>query len=50
MVLWARYIDYTLLLWDGDKVNLDSFLEELNVNTRGISLSYVASQYEINFL
>lgn len=50
VVLWARYIDNVLLLWDGDRGDLDAFMEELNRNNRGIFLNYEASQEEINFL
>lgn len=50
VVLWARYIDDILLLWDGDKADLDSFFGELNINTKGIFLNCEASQHEIHFL
>lgn len=50
VVLWARYIDDVLLLWDGDRHDLDAFMSMLNDNNRGIRFAYEASQTEINFL
>ncbi|XP_077341766.1 suppressor of cytokine signaling 5 isoform X1 [Lithobates pipiens] len=50
IVLWARYIDDVLLLWNGDEHELHAFMEGLNNNTRGIKFSYEASQEGVNFL
>lgn len=50
VVLWARYIDDILLLWDGDEVDLSEFMCSRNMNNRGIHLSYEVSCKEFNFL
>lgn len=50
LVLWARYIDDTLLLWKGDCESLDEFMSCLNSNDKGIRLSYEASPTSIHFL
>lgn len=50
MVLWARYIDNVLLLWDGSEAELVCFKAFLNENDRGIKLSFETSEVEINFL
>lgn len=50
VVLWARYIDDILLLWDGCESDLRSFMTSLNNNDRGIKLNFEASLDEINFL
>lgn len=50
LVLWARYIDDVLLLWDGSYDSLCSFMDGLNSNERGISFKYEASQEKIHFL
>lgn len=50
LVLWTRYIDDILLLWNGTMETLDEFFECLNNNDRGIALSYQASKTKIHFL
>lgn len=48
MILWARYIDDVLLLWEGTRSALLGFMESLN-NNRGIVLNFEASKEEISF-
>lgn len=39
LVLWARYIDDILLLWDGNGQKLHEFMSSLNLNDCGIHLN-----------
>lgn len=50
LVLWARYINDILLLWNGSLASLERFFGHLNTNDRGISLTYEASTEKIHFL
>lgn len=47
LVLWARYINDILLLWQRDHASLCDFMTILNHNNRGIQLSYEASTTSI---
>lgn len=49
LVLWARYIDDFLLLWNGSLESLETFMETLNINDRGIEFEYEADQHSIHF-
>lgn len=50
LVLWRRYIDDILLLWDGDVDSLKQFMACLNANDRNIVLQFDYSKTEIHFL
>lgn len=50
LVLWRRFIDDVLFIWDGDSESLSNFLLSLNGNDRGIALTYEASSVQIHFL
>lgn len=50
LVMWKRFIDDILFIWDGDKASIDSYLSGLNNNDRGIVLSHEASSTQIHFL
>lgn len=50
LLLWARYIDDVLLLWNGTQEYLHTFMEGLNRNDRGIEFKYEADQQIINVL
>lgn len=50
LVLWKRYIDDILLLWDGSLESHNEFITGLNTNNRGILLTQEASSVEIHFL
>lgn len=50
LVLWARYLDDILLLWNGDDDSLCDFMALLNTNDRGISLSYETIHVKSNML
>lgn len=50
VVLWFRYINDVLLLWDGTQSDLLEFMTALNVNDRGIRFNFEASLQKINFL
>ena len=50
LMLWTRYIDDILLLWDGPLAKLEDFVLNLNRNQRGIQLKFEASQTEVHYL
>lgn len=50
LCFWLRYIDDTLMLWEGTQDGLSQFLDELNQNSRNIRLTFVADTQEISFL
>lgn len=50
LVLWRRYIDDVLLIWDGDQSSLDRFMIDLNNNDRSIRLQHESSGVEVHFL
>lgn len=50
LVLWARYIDNVLLLWDDSSEALGEFFFSLNNNYLGLSFSFDCSPTKVNFL
>lgn len=50
VLLWARYINDILLLWDGCESELQNFMTSLNDNNRGIRFNFEASRDTIHFL
>ncbi|XP_063800256.1 mucin-5AC-like [Pseudophryne corroboree] len=50
LVLWRRYIDDILFVWNGDLKDLDLFIEGLNNNPFNIRLTTTISQKEIMYL
>lgn len=50
LVMWRRFIDDVLFIWDGDINSVTTFLSVLNNNDRGISLTHEASATQIHFL
>ncbi|CAJ0934348.1 unnamed protein product [Ranitomeya imitator] len=50
VILWLRYIDDVLFIWQGSTSQLEQFLNLLNVNTLNIKLTWKFSQTNIDFL
>lgn len=50
LILWKRFIDDVLCIWDGDAKSADTFISLLNHNDRGIILSHERSSTRIHFL
>lgn len=50
LIMWKRFIDDILCIWDGDAESVATLLSFLNNNNRGIILSYEASLTQIHFL
>lgn len=49
LVLWKKYIEDVLFLWEADFDSLKNFMEFMNTNDRGICLKHEASRNEIHF-
>lgn len=50
VVIWRRYIDNILLVWDGTLDNLHSFLQELNTNPFNLTFTMTFHEHTITFL
>uniref|UniRef100_A0A8C5PH59 Helix-turn-helix domain-containing protein n=1 Tax=Leptobrachium leishanense TaxID=445787 RepID=A0A8C5PH59_9ANUR len=50
LVLYRRYIDDIFFIWRGDLISLNAFLNHLNSNTWGISLTTDISDAKVHFL
>lgn len=49
-LLWLRYIDDVIMLWNGASEDLVTFMEELNSNDRNIRLTYTYNSETLSFL
>ncbi|CAJ0921105.1 unnamed protein product [Ranitomeya imitator] len=47
---WLRYIDDLFIIWQGTEIQLQDFMQQLNINNFNIKLTYFASKNSINFL
>uniref|UniRef100_A0A8C5PB27 Reverse transcriptase domain-containing protein n=1 Tax=Leptobrachium leishanense TaxID=445787 RepID=A0A8C5PB27_9ANUR len=50
LVLYRRYIDDVLIIWQGERQELESFISHLNNNELGIKLDSNISPTQVNFL
>ncbi|CAJ0957850.1 unnamed protein product, partial [Ranitomeya imitator] len=50
VALWRRFIDDVILIWEGSRADLDSFICGLNINNFGLEFTPTISDSTINFL
>ncbi|XP_053571499.1 uncharacterized protein LOC128661246 [Bombina bombina] len=50
VLMWVRYVDDVLVLWDGTVEEFNTFVSILNHNDRNIFLTSETSERELNFL
>ncbi|XP_053556264.1 condensin complex subunit 3 [Bombina bombina] len=50
VLLWLRYVDDILILWNGTVEDLETFVAELNKNPHNIFLTHQVSKESITFL
>ncbi|XP_053568388.1 uncharacterized protein LOC128657974 [Bombina bombina] len=50
VLMWVRYVDDVLVLWDGTVEEFNIFVSTLNHNDRNIFLTSETSERELNFL
>ncbi|XP_053575468.1 uncharacterized protein LOC128664684 [Bombina bombina] len=50
VLMWVRYVDDVLVLWDGSVEEFHDFVHELNHNDRNIILTSETNKTELNFL
>ncbi|XP_056406730.1 uncharacterized protein LOC130298192 [Hyla sarda] len=50
VLFWARYIDDVLMIWQGTTDELESFMRQLNHNTKNIKVTYSYDYTSIPFL
>lgn len=50
VALWVRFIDDVLVVWRGTMSQFESFIGELNNNTRNIFVTYKVDKDQIEFL
>lgn len=50
LMLYKRYIDDLIIIWNGDRTTLEEFLDQLNTNDRNIALQWNIHEQHIDFL
>lgn len=50
LVCYKGYIDNLIMVWQGDMVSLDSFMQKLNITIKNISLTWNVSKDRMVFL
>ncbi|XP_040183666.1 uncharacterized protein LOC120916795 [Rana temporaria] len=50
LILYKRYIDDVIILWNGNKASLEHFMETLNKNEKNIKLVWKIDTKEVDFL
>lgn len=50
LICYQRYIDDIIMIWDGDRSDLDSFMKKLDENNRNIVLSWNVGKDHVTYL
>lgn len=50
LLLWRRFIDDVIILWEGDQASLDEYIITINNNNRNLTFTVETDQNSVNFL